>query len=138
MTFYKIVENNNIISVGCVFLKWNIKRHKFNICDVDEGQFVQTYDEKAIYRADWMKPAPNEASGFNVAKVIIINQTEYEDLKAMLDEGESIQEEVVEPVLVQHVEVHEPEKEKPMSIAQIRELLVKQQEQIELLMQKLK
>ena len=130
MTFFKIIKNKKVISVGCVFLKWREDNHQFFICDVDEGQFVLSYDEKYIYRDTWMKPAPKDATKYEEATVEIITQQEYEDLLAMLDEGETV-EEVVPVIPEQQEEIVPPqEEEKPMTIAEMREIILKQQEQI--------
>ena len=73
MAFFKIVVDGNVVSVGSTFLKWNEKRHKMYIANIDEGQFIQSFDEKDIYKAPWMKPAPLEAEGYQAAEVISIN-----------------------------------------------------------------
>lgn len=136
MTFFKVLQNNKVVSVGTVFLEWNIKKHKMYVSDIDDGQFVQAYDESQIYRDTWMKPAPSEATSYVYATVIIIGQTEYEDLKAMLDDKEEIIEEPVVQRPVIQPEIEETTEQKPMSIAEIREIILKQQEQINTLMQK--
>lgn len=135
MAYFKVIQDNTVVSVGSVFLKWNTKKHRLFICDVDNGQFVQSFDEKHIYKDDWLKTSDGDIQYEN-ASIVIINETEYEDLKEMLIEGEPIIEEPVhEPVVVQ--ERHEPEEEeKPLTIAQMREIIAEQQKQIELLMKK--
>lgn len=137
MTYFKITKDENVISVGCVFLKWNTKRHKFNVCDVNEGQFVQTYDEKGIYKASWLKPAPKEAGEYETVKVTVIDEVEYDTVKTLIDEGEEIEEVVTEPI-VELIEQQEPAQEKPLTIAQMRELIAEQQKQIDMLLEKLK
>jgi len=136
MTFFKVIQDNKIVTVGCVFLKWNQDNKALFVCDVDEGQFVQSYDELHIYHDSWLKPAPRKAGKHEEAKIVIITQQEYEDLLAELDEGEILietpsipepEEEMPEP----------PEEEKPMSIAEMREIISRQQEQINSLLDKL-
>ena len=138
MTYFKILIDNKIVSVGNVFLKWNSKRHKLYVCDVDEGQFVQTYDEKNIYKASWLKKAPKDAKTFDTANVVVINETEYNDILTSLQEGEPIIEEVTEPKREEYVVEHEPEpeQEKPMTIAEMRKIILEQQKQIEMLIEK--
>jgi len=135
MTFFKVQKNNNVVDVGCVFLKWNSKRHKLFICEVDEGQFVQSYKDR-IYKASWLKPAPAEAKEYELAEVVVITETEYNDIKALLDEDETVPVEE-EPVYEEPV-VEEPQtqEEKPLTIAQMREIITEQQKQIEVLMEK--
>ena len=136
MTFCKIIQNDTIVSVGCVFLKWNTKRNRLFVCDDAEGQFIQSYDERHIYKAAWMKPSKEAKCEYEDADVVVITETEYNDIKEQLNEGEPIIEEVQErPLTIEHHE--EPDEEKPLSIAEMRELIKTQQSQIELLMSKL-
>ena len=136
MTYFKVIQDDKVISVGCVFLKWNTKRHRLFICDVDEGQFVETFDEKYIFKDIWMKPAPEEADPYPYAKVVIIDLLEYEDLLALLQEGETVTLETV-PEVARPVVQTEVQEEKPMSIAEMREILLMQQQQINSLMEKI-
>ena len=121
MTYFRIVIGKEVVSVGTVFLKWNEKRHKFNVCPVDEGQFVQSYDENGVYRDAWLKPAPAEAISYQMAKVEIIDEEEYEATKSWLGEGEHVyEEEPVEQEDTQHTDQPEPQPEKIMSVAEMR------------------
>lgn len=137
MTFCKVIIDGNIVSVGCAFLKWNEKRHKFSICDSDEGQFLQSIDESEVFRAPWMKPFPSDAEGYVEADVNVISQQEFEDLKFLLSEGEEVKEEEQPPV-EEHIDRELPEEEKPLSLAEMRAIILQQQEQIERLMKKVK
>ena len=132
--FFKIVQDKKIISVGSVFLKWNTKKHRLFICDVDEGQFVQSFDEQYTVRDTWMKVPPEDADEYPLATVIIITEQEYNDLKAILEDSAEI--DIPEPVIEQQAEyVEPPEEEKVMSIAEMRQLILQQQDQINKLMQ---
>ena len=136
MTFCKMLKNDKVVNIGCVFLKWNIKRHRMNVCSVDEGQFVQSYDEKTIYKDSWLKPAPEEAKNFEEAKIVVIDQIEFDDLKELLNEGEEVLVEKPEPLPSPQVLTEEPVEEKPMSIAEMRQIIAEQQKQIDLLLEK--
>jgi hypothetical protein len=136
MTYFKIIIKKKIINVGCTFLKWNEERKRMYISNVDEGQFVQAIDESGIYRDTWMKEAPKEAKSFTNAKVVIIDEAEFNDLLEELNEGNSIDEETPE-IIPEHELTEEPEQEKPMSINDMRDLILQQQQQIELLLNKL-
>ena len=137
MTFFKVIQEKTVVSVGCVFLKWNIKKNALFVCDVDKGEFVQSYDEKHIYHDDWLKSAPKEAGKHEEAEIVIITQQEYEDLLAILDEGEVVIE--TPPIEEPQEEMPEaPVEEKPMSISEMRETIAHQQEQIDMLIKKLK
>ena len=136
MTYFKVIQDKKVVSVGTVFLRWSIKRHKLLICGVDDGEFVQSYDEQHIYHDAWLKLAPNEAGKHEEATVIVIDAQEYEDLLAILTEGETIDYET--PVIPeQQEETQLPVEEKPMTIAEMREIISRQQEQIEMLIQRL-
>ena len=132
MTYFKAIQNDKVVSVGTVFLEWNINKHKLYVCDVDKGQFVQSYDEQHIYHDAWMKPAPAEAGIHEEASIVIILQQEYEDLLALFDNGETVK--VEKPTIEEPEKVKEPkEEEKPMSINEMRETILRQQEQIDML-----
>jgi len=135
MAYFKIIQDDKIVSVSHVFLKWNEARKNFHLGDTDKGQFVLAFDESKVYRDEWMKPIPEEANGYEHATVQAIDEAEYEDLKALLSEGEQVQEDP-EPVVQEPIHVpEEPEEEKPMSIAEMREIIKMQQKQIEALME---
>ena len=138
MTYFKIIKKDKVINVGCVFLKWNENKNKMNICEVDDAQFVQTYDESAIYKAGWLNPAPKKAGKFETVQVVVIDETEFNDLLELLSEGEqiSVEEEEHEEYQPRQTETEEPE-EKPLTIAEMREMIIEQQKQIEALIEKL-
>lgn len=137
MTYFKIIENKKVIDVGCVFLKWNSNRHKYYICDIDEGQIVQGYVHGDFYTSEWMKPSPPDATKYPILEVDIIDETEFEDLLAILDEGETV-EVAEEPVIIPQDEAQNaPEEEKPMSISEMRATILAQQKQIEMLLDKI-
>ena len=131
MTYFKIIQNNQVIDAGFVFLKWNIPHHKLHTCDINEGQFVQNYKQNKVYSAVWLKPAPPEADTFELAEVIIVSRQEYYDIIAQLDEGEEIVEpEEPVPVAPAEPEQEEAEEEAPMTIAEMRQVIKLQTEQI--------
>ena len=134
MTCYKIIQDNKVTDVGCAFLKWNPERKKLYICNVDEGQFIQSYLNGTIFTTTWLKPAPKGAGSYPVVEAVVITEQEFEDLLKILKEGESVEETI--PPEVIPVQEHEiPEEEKPMSIPEMREIIKKQQEQINLLLE---
>jgi len=134
MTYYKIVKNKKVIDIGCTFLKW--KKNRLYVCSEDEGQFIQSLNEKKVYRDVWMKEASDEFTDYEQAKIKAITETEFEDLRATIDDGEEIveQEEVVIPSVQEEVQ---PEEDKPLSISDMRKIILEQQRQIEMLMEKL-
>ena len=138
MVFFKILNDDQV--TGCVFLKWNTKRRKMNVCDPDYGQYVQSFKEDKIYRAYWLKPVPEGAPEYELSDVVVIDHQEYEDLKTLLSEGENVPNSVVEPVVEEeHVEQEPPQEseEKPLSLAEMRAIIAEQQKQISMLMEQL-
>lgn len=135
MTYYKIIQNELIVGVGCAFLKWNVTKHDFRICDVNQGQFVQSIVDSTIYRDNWLKAFPQEATGFEMAKVVVINQEEFEELQEFLISGETVEE--PEPVEEEEVIPEAPPEQHVLTIAEMRELILSQQEEINNLKQAL-
>jgi len=132
--YFKVLKDDKVISVGDLFLKWSTKQHRYFICDVEQGEAVMSFDEH-YYRDNWLRPIPEEAK-YEEATIVVIEQQEYEDLLALLKDGEEIP--VVEEVPVEpEPEAATLEEEKPMSIAEMRAIILEQQEQIKTLMQKM-
>lgn len=131
--YFKVIQDNNITDIGCTFLKYNENKKRMYVCDAEEGQFLQSLDESKVYRDDWMKPAPDVMCIH--AQVVGIDETEFMDIQALLDEGEEVI--VAEPLIEQSSEQEEPEQQKPMSIAEMRSLIIEQQKKIDELMKKL-
>lgn len=137
MTYYKIIQDNHIVDAGFVFLKWNERRHRLNLCDENEAQFVQAHDESCVYRDEWLKPIFEASIEFTPAQIVVINKTEYDDIRALLDGDEILP---VQPEIQEEEVVSEPEKpaeETQLSISDMRRLIQVQQEQIALLTEKL-
>lgn len=137
MTYYKIIQDNHIVDAGFVFLKWNERRHRLNLCDENEAQFVQAHDESCVYRDEWLKPIFESSIEFTPAQVVVINKTEYDDIRVLLDGDEILP---VQPEIQEEEVVSEPEKpaeETQLSISDMRRLIQVQQEQIALLTEKL-
>ena len=136
MTYCKMVIDNKVVNIGHVFLKWNSDRHKMYICDVDEGQFVQSRDEAHIYHDKWLKIAPAEAGEQEEANIIVITEQEYMDLLELLNSDEEVLNEIIEQEYPEP-ELEQPQEETPMTIAEMREKILEQEKQIELLLGKL-
>lgn len=137
MTYFKVIQGSQVVDAGFVFLKWNETRHKMNISDENEAQFVQSYNQELVYRDDWLKPFPEKcAAKFEKAQVVIIDQNEFEEIRALLDGDEIIpvlsdapEEVVIEPA--------KPAEETPLSISDMRRIILEQQEQINQLSERL-
>ena len=132
MNYFKIKDNHSITDVGFTFLKWNDKYHEMHGCDIEDAQFAMSSITHVIYRDGWMRPTAAPAEKYQTGTVVMIDAVEYDELYAQLSEGESIDEpEEKIPVPVEPVQP-EPE-EKPMTVAEMRETIIEQQEQIDML-----
>lgn len=137
MTYYKIIQDNQVIDAGFVFLKWNERRHRLNLCDEGEAQFVQSYNQTKTYRDQWLKPIPECNVKYEMAQVVVINKSEYDEIRNLLDGDEQIP---VLPDIPEEEKIVEPEKpveETPLSIADMRRLIQQQQKQLSILTERL-
>lgn len=135
MTFYKIIQNGTVIDVGSAFLKWSTDYHRMLICDVNQGQFVCSIDGERKYRDQWMRPCASEATGYENAEVVVIEEGEFRELLKLLSEGDvtantqQIEEENVEQI-PEPTKSEQPE-ETILTIGEMRKLLLAQQKQID-------
>ena len=136
MTYYKVIQNGIIVDVGSAFAKWNLAFHRMFYCEVNEGEFVISLDNTKFYRDNWMKTPPEEATGYELAKVVIIDDAEYIELYRQLTNNVEVLEEAEEELdIVSFSEVEqtqEPE-EKVLTVVEMQKMLLAQQEQIEAL-----
>lgn len=135
MTYYKIISQNTVIGVGVGFLEWSPKMKRFYYTEIDSGQCVQDSITLKRYTAEWLKPLPAGAPEIEEAKVIIIDQIEYDELKEQLQEKEEV---LYHPPVIEEPKnkAQPPEDvviEKPLTIQQMREKLKKQDETINML-----
>ena len=132
MIYFKVLQNKTVIDAGHSFLTWNERYHDFFYCETDSAQFVQSSRNEKIYRDAWLKPFPSEATGYELAEVVVIDETEYNDVVALLDEGEPVPQEEEPEEIVPEV-IPEEEEERPMTISEMRQTILNQQEQIQML-----
>lgn len=137
--FYKLIRDGVIFDAGVMWLRWQPKNRIMLRCEPSEAQFVMGTDE-TIYRVQWLNPAPAEAGQYEVIEAAIIDRQEYDDLRAVLDDGESVP--VPEPVIPEPAPEPEPEPdqlqpERPMSVQEMREKITTQEQQIAELMAQL-
>lgn len=132
--FYKLIRDGVIFDAGVMWLRWQPKNRIMLRCEPSEAQFVMGTDE-TIYRVQWLNPAPAEAGQYEVIEAAIIDKQEYEDLRAVLDDGEEVP--VVEPVYPEpepepepEPDPEQPEQERPMTVQQMREKIIEQEAQI--------
>lgn len=136
--YYKIIRDGQVVDAGEMWLRWQHKNRIMLHCDPSEAQFVMAYDGSAIYRVQWLNPAPAEAGTYEVVEAAIIDKQEYLDLRAVLDDGETVpvpEPVVPEPDLPPEPEIREelPETERKMTVEEMRQRIKSQDEQITLL-----
>ena len=133
MSYFKVVRDGNVIDAGEIWLKWQKKNRIMVSCPPEDAQFILSGDGNTIYRVQWLNPAPEEAGQHEVVEAAIIERQEFLDLRAQLDEGETVPEPepiVPEPDPKPEPDPEQPEAEKPMTVAEMRQKIAQQQEQI--------
>lgn len=135
MSYYKLIRDDVIFDAGEMWLRWQHKNRIMLRCEPSDAQFVMGSDE-TIYRVAWLNPAPAEAGQYEVIEAAIIDKQEYLDLRAVLDDGETVvipEDEVIveepESELLPAPE-DEPAFEPAMTVQQMREKIVEQEQQI--------
>lgn len=132
MMYFKVIQNGTITNVGYVFLHWNEEHQHMFVCGPQEAQFLQSFDESRIYTAEWLTPAPPSCTAeYENATIISIPMDEYLGLRETLTAGLTPVE--PEPAPVPHPEIPEPSPDMPMSVQEMRQTIMDQREQIEML-----
>lgn len=137
MTYYKIIVDGSVVDAAFTFLRWDERLNRLLGCEPKDAHFIQSHDGNTVYRAGWLNPVPEAASGlFDTVEAAIIEKQEYLDLRAQLDEGETVPEPVEpEPDPDQpDPGPDQPEEEQPMTVAQMRAKIVELEEQIDMIL----
>ena len=81
--FYKVIQNNKIIDVldGLVFLKYQSKHDRMQLCNKEDAQAIFSSDRKNIWHEESLYDLPKE--GYDTVRVEEIDQYEYKRLKAL-------------------------------------------------------
>lgn len=137
MTYYKIIRDGNVVDAAFTFLRWDERHNRLMGCEPKDAQFVQSYDGGSVYRVEWLNPVPEALKDrFETVEAALIEKQEYLDLRAVLDDGETVPE--PEPVQPEPTPEPEPgpdvpEAEKPMTVQQMREKIAEQDATIQML-----
>lgn len=135
MKYYKIIRDGNAVDAGFNFLRWDTRHHCMMLCEQDKAQFVQSLDGSTVYRVPWLNPPPEDAPTFEEANVVIIGRQEYEDLIAVLQDGEVVPEPdpdpIPEPPQEPEPEPDQEEKPREMTVQEMRQKIKEQQLLIE-------
>lgn len=94
MNYYKVIVNGNVIDANFVFLKWQEKHNILVGCDAEEAHFIQSSDQKEVWRAEWLNPVPEGAGEYTIVDAVEITETEYVELRQQLDLGNTVEEPV--------------------------------------------
>lgn len=133
MRYFKIIQDNAITDVSFSPMKWSAKYGQMVGCTVAKAQFVQGQITGKTFRDGWMRQTEAAADAFEEADVVEINNVEYNDIYATLLSDEKIEIDPEKPQIPVVPEVHKEEEEKPLSVADMRQIIQNQQEQIEAL-----
>ena len=131
MTYYKIIQNDQVIGVGFNFVKWD---KRFLYCDIDEAQYVQDILTEKFYCTTWLREHDIAAPQVGKATVIVIDSTEYDELYEQLKEGDEVP--FVPPISPEPEPEPTPEPvpvETPMTIQQMRDKIMEQGQMIDML-----
>ena len=121
MAFWKAINNNETIDVGSCFMKWVSSNNIFAYCDVNDAQFAQSsLDENRFYHCCWLKPEGAVVGFIEVDELELIDETEYDELYALLSDGEPVPQPAPTPEPEPEPEP-EPVDEHPMTIQEMRD-----------------
>ena len=90
MQYYKLINDSTFIGVGSsADMRRYQRKHRILLgCDEQSAQYIQI--DNTLYRADWMIPADKTTISFKQAKIIEIDENEYNTLKKASESGENI------------------------------------------------
>lgn len=94
MNYYKLINGKNIVGIGLSldFRKFQKKHGVILFCDEQFAQYIQYKD--TLYHDDWMLPVTTDLYEYESAKVIEIDEDEYNTLKTSLEIEDEI---LIEP-----------------------------------------
>ena len=122
MEYFKVIQNQSVVDVGSFFLHWNAKYHQYFYCDINDAQLVQGMITEKLYHGSWLKSPSDSKTEYEEAEIVMIEASEYDELKATLESGEEIpySEPVVDILPETPEETDQPEEERPMTIQEMR------------------
>ena len=135
MDYYKIIMDGAVIGAGCTFLKWHPAKGRFMYCGINVAERVQDAVTERLYHADWLIRSPPEAEPCDEATVEMISAAEYDEIIALLDDGETIP--VPEPEEEPAPEPGpspDPEPERPMTVQEMRDRIAEMEETLNIIL----
>lgn len=130
MTYYKIIQGGEAVDAAFTFLRWDERHGRLMGCEPRDAQYVQSMDGETVYRVGWLNPTPDGAPVFETCECVIIDAQEYDDLKAALDSGETVQEPQEPQDGPQEGQAENPAEEpqeaaeRPMTVQEMREKIM--------------
>lgn len=137
MTYYKIIVDGSVVDAAFTFLRWDERLNRLLGCDPKDAHFIQSHDGNTVYRVGWLNPVPDAAKvRYETVDAEIVDKQEYDDLRAVLDSGETVPEpddEELQPDVSDDTTEEEPDAEKPLTVQQMREKIAEQEASIAML-----
>lgn len=104
MTYYKIIDNGQIIDVNNEFFRFQKTHLNAVRCEPERAEAVRSSDGEVFYTDNWLKPLPKRVS-IKHAEVYLITEEEYNSLKEQLATSETV---VAAPVEIKNVVENKP------------------------------
>lgn len=92
MNYYKVISDGVVIDANFMFLKWQKKNRVLLGCDISEANFIQSSDQKEVWRAEWLNPVPEGAGEYETVNAVEITEAEYTELRQQLDLGNVVEQ----------------------------------------------
>ena len=140
MTYYKIIKDGQAVDAAFTFLRWDERLGRLIGCEARDAQYVQSMDGETVYRVGWLNPLQNGAPAYETCECVLINAQEYDDLKAVLEDGETVQEPTADAETPEEGQSEAPEEgqpegeEKPLTVAQMRAKIAELEEMLDIIM----
>lgn len=140
MTYYKIIKDGQAVDAAFTFLRWDERLGRLIGCEARDAQYVQSMDGETVYRVGWLNPLQNGAPAYETCECVLINAQEYDDLKAVLEDGETVQEPTEDAEAPEEGQGEAPEEgqpedeEKPLTVAQMRAKIAELEEMLDIIM----
>ena len=132
MAYFKIIQENQIVDAGSTFLRWSIKWQQLFDCDPEEAQFVQS-NKAIVYHDEWLRGSPEVVDSVVEARIVVIEQNEYDEICELLGDDQIIDIPVEEYPIEVEPQQEEAPVEKQQTVTEMRETIKAQQEQISML-----
>ena len=140
MTYYKIIKDGQAVDAAFTFLRWDERLGRLIGCEARDAQYVQSMDGETVYRVGWLNPLQDGAPAYETCECVLIDAQEYGDLKAVLEDGETVQEPTADAETTEEGQGEAPEEgqpedeEKPMTVAQMRAKIAALEEMLDIIM----